>query len=283
MEPIKRQGNILFILVLYKCTVEESKTFQTLLADLPDEHFNLFVYDNSPYQQSTSIPVGHYIHDISNGGIGKAYNSACEYAQKNHYQWMMLLDQDTEFPHGAIETYNKAIIDYPHIQMIVPRHQIDTGEYISPTHYRFKTSRPQKDTLTGLVRFSQASPINSGILLTVSSFIKAGGYDDAVWLDFSDIRFIEKYKKQFDSFYVIKDIVCRQNFSATEKDPERTIKRHQIYLECAANYPRDTISDSIAITYTTFRKSLSQTYRIRGLKFLIDYWNIYIMRKQHEE
>lgn len=269
--------------MLYKCTVEDCKTFSTLLADLPEEHINLFVYDNSPNRQTTSIAVGRYIHDTANGGIGKAYNSACEYAKENHYKWMMLLDQDTEFPEGALAKYSKAVVDHPDLQMFAPRHKMNTGEYMSPTHYRHKTSRPQKFTLKGITEFSKACPVNSGILLTVSSFVKAGGYDETVWLDFSDIRFIEKYKKHFDRFYIIEDLVCLQNFSATEKDPERIIKRHQIYLECAANYPCDTLSDSIAITYTTFRKSLSQTYRTRRLKFLTDYWNIFLMKKHHEE
>lgn len=282
MEQINNQPGILFVLVLYKCTVEESKSFQTLLEKMPNEHKHLFVYDNSPRIQETQVPVGCYVRDITNSGLGKAYNTACSYAVENKYKWMMLLDQDTEFPTNALDIYKKALTDYPDIHMIAPRHRIKTGEYISPTHYSMKTSCPQKETLSGIINFKQAAPINSGMLITVSSFKKAGGYDECVWLDFSDIRFIEKYKKHYNSFYAIKDLVCLQNYSATETDLEHIAKRHKIYLECAVKYPRDTFSDSIALTVTTLRKSLSQTIRNKNLIFLIDYWNIYIRRNQHE-
>ncbi len=282
MEQINKKEKILFVLVLYNCTIEESKSFKTLLATLPDEHKHLFVYDNSPQMQVTRVPVGCYVRDTTNSGLGKAYNTACSYAVERHYKRMMFLDQDTEFPIGALDMYQKAMIDFPDIQMIVPRHRISTGKYISPTHYFMKTSCPQKETISGIVSFRQAGPINSGILITVSSFKKAGGYDEAVWLDFSDIRFIEKYKRHYNCFYVIKDLICIQNYSAIETDIRNISKRHKIYLECAVNYPRDTLSDSIALTLTTLRKSLSQTIRNRSISFLIDYWKIYIRRKQRE-
>lgn len=271
---------ILYVLVLYKCTLEESKSFQTLLADSPDEQRHIFVYDNSPYRQETATPIAHYVHDIQNGGLGKAYNTACRYAQEHHYQWLMFLDQDTEFPAHAIEKYRQAIADHPQQQLIAPRHRIQTGEFMSPTHYRMKASDLQKTTPTGIVAFNQAAPINSGMLVTVSSFLQAGGYDEAVWLDFSDIRFIEKYKRHYTHFYVMDDLICMQHFSATDTNPESVMKRYCIYLECASNYPKETILDSIAMLITTLRPTLSRTVRERTFKYLRAYWHIYLKRER---
>lgn len=285
MDSVKQcthsNNKILYVLVIYGCTVEDSLSFQTLLSALPEEHIHLFVYDNSPKEQTTRIRVGQYVHDTTNGGLGKAYNEACRYANKHGYNWLLLLDDDTTFPANAVEKYREAIIEHPDIEMIVPRHRISSGLYMSPTHYRMKTSHLQDSVPTGVVSFHKASPINSGMMVSVRSFLQAGGYDEPVRLDFSDIRFIEKYKRHYHSFYVMPDVICTQRFSATDTVTERVYNRFLIYLECAAAYPKDTWLDSLAMLVTSLRPTLSHTLKKKSTRYLRAYWNIYLTRKKH--
>lgn len=263
--------SILYILVIYGCEATEAEAMQTLFAGHEEQLRHLFVYDNSPSPHTPPEGVAQYVHDPSNGGLGRAYNTACRFAESNGYEWLMLLDQDTTFPPDAIEKYQDAIATHAETDMIAPRHMVAGGKYLSPTHYRMKASNLQDSAPTGTVAFTKACPINSGLLVSVKSFIKAGGYDEPVWLDFSDIRFIEKYRKHYSSFYVVPDLICRQNYSGLDKDPEKVFRRFCIYLQCAAAYPRDSWTDTLALTLTTLRPTLSYTLRQRTLRYLKAY------------
>ena len=264
--------SILYILVIYGREATEAEAMRTLFAGHDDQLRHLFIYDNSPSPHTPPQGVAHYVHDPSNGGLGRAYNTACRYAKTEGYEWLLLLDQDTTFPPDAIDRYENAIAAHPETDMIAPRHMVSGGKYLSPTHYRMKTSHLQDSAPTGTVAFKDACPINSGLLVSVKSFIKAGGYDEPVWLDFSDIRFIEKYRKHYSTFYVMPDLVCQQGYSGLDTDPEKVFHRFCIYLQCAAAYPRDSWTDTLALTVTTLRPTLSHTIRQRTLRYLKAYF-----------
>ncbi|MCF0194138.1 MAG: glycosyltransferase, partial [Bacteroidaceae bacterium] len=101
-------NDILFVLVIYRCTVAESLSYQTLVAPNAYASSHLFIYDNSPYTQTTDIPHVAYIHDTANGGLGRAYNSAASFAVSHNYRWLLLMDQDTSFPPHALPAYLQA-------------------------------------------------------------------------------------------------------------------------------------------------------------------------------
>lgn len=274
-------AKILYVIVLYGCRLEESTAFKTLLFSHRDVYKDVFVYDNSPNSQTTTINVGQYICDTRNGGLGKAYNTAFRYAMQKGYQWMLLTDQDTFFPTNAKDCYKKAIDEHPLCPMIVPRHAIISGKYISPTPYRMYTSHICKSTPIGITKFSDVCPINSGILLTVESFSRVGGYAENIWLDFSDIAFIEKYRKTYPKFYIMDNMTCLQNFSGIETDKEKVFHRFCIYLECAHNFRKEVSGTFLSLTLTTLRPTLSRTLKERTLRYLEAYWNYYIRSKEN--
>lgn len=264
--------SILYILVIYGRKSADTETMRTLFTGHTERLSHLFIYDNSPTPHMPPLGIAHYIHDPSNRGLGRAYNTACQYAKAKGYEWLLLLDQDTTFPPDALDKYESAITTHPETDMIAPQHMVSNGKYLSPTHYRMKTSRLHDFVLTGIVDFKDACPINSGLLVSVKSFLKTGGYDEPVWLDFSDIRFIEKYRKHYNTFYVMPDLICRQNYSGLDTDPEKVFRRFCIYLQCAAAYPRDSWTDTLALTITTLRPTLSHTIRQRTFRYLKAYF-----------
>lgn len=271
------KDKILFVLVVYNCKIEESLSFKTLVKG--GEEANLFVYDNSPIIQNTDLHVAEYVHDTCNGGLGKAYNAACRFALENGYEWLLLLDQDTIFPKKALESYRRALEIRPDINMIVPRLKVADGRYMSPTHYFMKTSKLQREVPVGCVRFTEVYPINSGMLVNVDSFRSVGGYEETVWLDFSDICFIEKYKCKYSEFYILPDVVCTQAFSGLERDKDKVYRRFCIYLECACNFPRKSFIDSVELFLTTLRPTLSRTIKEKTLRYLKAYVLIYLKHK----
>ena len=274
-------NRILYVITLYGCMLEEAATFKTLFHGDKNYFKDIFVYDNSPMKQNESIKVGKYIHDICNGGLGKAYNAACVYAKENGYQWLMLLDQDTYFPENAIENYNEAIVSQSSVSMITPRHIIENGKFISPTPYHMFTSHVCTDAPTGIVKFSDASPINSGMLVSVESFCHSGGYYENIWLDFSDVAFIEKYKKLYHEYYVMANVICRQTFSGIETDKKKIYQRFCIYLECARNFRKCVHGISLALTVATIRPTLSRTLKTLNLKYIFAYFKYYLGSKEN--
>lgn len=267
---------ILAVIVLYKCILKESASYQTLLKE---SDLDLYVYDNSPNRQDIDLRNVKYVHDAKNSGLSVAYNRAAEYALLNGYQWLLLLDQDTTFPFGSLDLYLSAMLKYPDIQMFAPVHRIKTGKYISPTHYFCKGSRPTKKLFNGILSFEQVSPINSGLLISLSSFYNVGGYDEKVVLDFSDIRFIEKYKKKYSCFYVIPGIVCLQDFSIEEHNVEKLMNRFQIFLNCALACKRESVFDRFGYLYVTAKRAIHLVLLTRKLMFLKIYISSYLFNK----
>lgn len=269
-------NQILLVIVLYKCALKDSYSYRSLLSRY--DALSIFVYDNSPTSQDVDIPNVIYVHDPTNGGLGVAYNKAASYAKEHGFKWLLLLDQDTLFPEDALSRYEEAIISHDDVSMIVPKHRIVDGRYISPTKTFMKTSYPCKTVKSGCVSFKEASPINSGILLTVDSFFKVGGYDPEVTLDFSDVRFVEKYKKRYESFYVM-ELECLQDFSVNEKDVNKLLGRYLIFLQCAKNCKKERWHDYIAYLGVTLKRTLRLTLQTKNLVFFKLYFKNYLVKK----
>jgi len=273
------KDEILYVLVLYGCPLEQSKTFQTLIAPCGEKTIgNLYVYDNSPTLQETQHKVAAYIHDTNNGGLGKAYNEACKFATAHSYKWLLLLDQDTIFPEKALVSYKKAASESTE-EMIVPRIKVVGGKYLSPIRHVMKYARLQNTAPTGVATFKCCEPVNSGIMVSVKSFTKAGGYEEAVWLDLSDICFIQKYSKHYRSFFIMPEVTCLQTFSGLEDNLDKIYKRYRIFLECARNYPKPTLSDTLDLLILSLRQTLSRTLKEHTTRYLKTYWEIYVRGK----
>lgn len=262
---------ILCVIVLYKCKLENSKSYRSLLQD---KDITIFAYDNSPTPQDVNIKNVIYVHDSRNSGLGVAYNKAAQYAKCEHIEWLLLLDQDTFFPYNALLKYIKAIEENPSILLFAPKHKISNGKFLSPTPYYHKTSKLQDNVPTGIVKLLPYAPINSGMLINVDLFWKAGGYDEAVWLDFSDIRFIEKVRTLIDAFYVI-DTVCIQDFSVDETDVTKLKNRFRIFCQCAKACKRERFWDNVDYLYVTAKRCLSLVVKNKNLSFISIYLKTY--------
>ena len=269
--------DVLFVLVLYRCNLSSSKTFQTLIKE---EKLALFIYDNSPTPSDDWVKyqgMTQYVSDPSNSGLSAAYNKAANYAKLHGFKWIMLLDQDTSFTPDALDVYEKAVNEHTDIEMFVPKHILTNGKYISPTKYLFKTSYPQKKVKEGRLTFKEACPINSGILVSTKSFFEAGGYDDDVVLDFSDIRFIEKYRKHHKLFCCI-NVVCIQDFSINEGNPQKLMGRFNLFLKSAKACKRENLGDSMAYMFVTLKRALRLTFQTQDLSFITSYFRDYVFR-----
>ena len=96
--------DILCVIVLYKSIYNECKTYRTFIQKNKD--INVYICDNSPCRQNCEdYTVVKYDHSSFNLGLSKSYNKACDYAKINNYNWILLLDQDTDFSNVSIKDY----------------------------------------------------------------------------------------------------------------------------------------------------------------------------------
>lgn len=121
------------VMVLYKCKLSESRTYQSLLKEADGlKHF--MVYDNSPMsyeQDATQMPEGvTYIRDTSNSGLSIAYNKGAAKAKELGFSHILLLDQDTLFAANTWKAYNDNL-DFNGI--VAPLMITDQGVPFSPT------------------------------------------------------------------------------------------------------------------------------------------------------
>lgn len=273
-----------FIIVLYKCNLNSSEAFVSIKASLKlqNEQAYLYIYDNSSVKQiiNETDPVWMdvtYIHDVSNPGLGIAYNSGVQIATKLEIDWVVLLDQDTQFSKDYIEKLNKGIAKFESIKLFAPIIKLSNGDNFSPTRYRFKRGNPVK-MHAGFQLLKKYSPVNSGLAININAFNKAGGYNENIKLDFADFQFIEKFRIQNQYFFLL-DTIAIQDFSNMEQDTTKKIIRFEIYLECAKNCDRRSVIDDIQYLYVVSRHVLALTIKTKNFTFAKLFFTKYLRDK----
>lgn len=277
--------NSLFgVIVLYETTLAESKTFKSIQKGLRKQNipFDILVYDNSsePKYSSEYFEVENtrinYIHDSSNSGISKAYNVGAKMARKLNKSWLLLMDQDTEFPPTIFDAYLSGIEHHPSIKLIAPILKLTNGTIFSPCHYIFKRGFTKKIVKPGINQFKKSSPVNSGMLVNLEAFEKAGGYNESIKLDFSDFQFIEKFRVENNRFLLL-DNVAIQDFSNDITNITSLVKRYEIYCNDAKNCIPIRFYDPVIYMINALLRAMKLYVRTRDLMFLKIWLKMFVL------
>jgi GT2 family glycosyltransferase len=181
-------------------------------------------------------------------------------------KWLLLLDQDTEFPADALEQYSSAMSTNKTAVLLAPILTCE-GKIYSPCGHVAHVGFPLKRVTPGVRSATWKSLLNSGMCVNVDAFEKVGGFDERIALDFADHDFIRRYKKHFDSFVVI-DVVCRHSFSDNEScEIERSLARFSCYCRGARTYARG-VWDAFSVLPIVFLRALRLSMRYRSLRYL---------------
>lgn len=265
-------NQILGVVVLYETKISNSITLRTINdAISSSEKLDIVVYDhsiqtiyqNNPFENLKLI----HKHDPRNISIGKAYNFSAELATKMQKKWLLLLDQDTCFKSDLFDKYLSSIEEYPNESLFTPILKLQNEAIFSPCHYFFKRGFFLKKIKTGVHSLKYLSPVNSGILIKTEEFIKCGGYNEKIRLDFSDFQFIERIRQIRNTFVVI-DSIGIQDFSDKIKDISKISNRFSIYCQSAKECEKKTFSDSFQYFIVVFLRSISLTLRTKRLIFI---------------
>ncbi len=280
-ENHKNIEDILAVIVLYKQKLETSLTLISLNKSLlkSGRLLKIIIYDNGPdayYQEKNfrflQFEVS-YIHNFENPGVSKAYNVAAAVAKQTGKTWLLLLDQDTEFPENAIEIYLKAINEYSQQKLFVPVLHSPNGNY-SPCKYYFKSGFIWKHITPGIYNLKHKNLLNSGILIDLNLYLKAGGYKEKIKLYFSDFNFIDRLKSIHKEFVVI-DAVCNHKLSdLTNVDLSASKNRFKIYCE-GSFHSAEKKMDYIPLFITVFLRSMLLSFRYKNLIFMKIFFTVY--------
>jgi GT2 family glycosyltransferase len=240
---LKRDGTvkILAVVVLYKLAPENSPTMKSLsgLAScLPDNlELSILVWDNTPGGQTVALPGHRYIAAPDNPGLAQAYNTACEIAAAEGFDWLLTLDQDTVLPLHFLTRIRDIIASLPvtsSVAAIVPL-VTDGDRTISP-YYLLAGAFPRWYPAGFLGTASQATyAVNSTSTLRVSAIQQIGGYDPLFPLDLSDINLFHKLHAASHNVFIAGDLRVHHELALLDKEKRMNLDRYRDGLldECA--------------------------------------------------
>lgn len=267
----------LAVVVLYNAKINDSTTLNSLEQGLEDGNtLDLVIYDNSKVSQETKTVKFqkfniYYIHNPENPGVSLAYNYGAEQAQKLKKDWLLILDQDTCFAPDYFRKMNDALSENGHIKLFAPILKLTNDVILSPCSFRYFHGKHLTTPPTGINSLSKNQPVNSGILVSMETFIKAGGYNEKVKLDYSDHQFIERVKPIEDQYYVIPSI-GQQDFSGMERDLQKILVRFKYYCNGALNFETSYWYHGFLLHFFLGLKLIKNTLKHRTLGFLKVYY-----------
>jgi rhamnosyltransferase len=266
--------DILAVIVLYQKRAGESETLLSLAKSLSGrpEKIDIVIHDNSPaprwHDDEKECDGFHirYISDPSNPGVSKAYNAGFQVARQLRKKWLLLLDQDTVFPEGALAIYAAHIEKYGEPPLLAPMLVCD-GRIYSPCRHVANVNRPLRVIRPGWARTKGLSLLNSGLCIRLDAFEKIGGFDEGIRLDFADHDFMRRCRKYFTNF-VVMDMVCRHGFSDKEtRDIDISLARFGQYCDGAKNSMK-SIADPFSLLPLALVRAARLCFRFRSVRFL---------------
>lgn len=265
---------LLVILVLFKCTLQESEAFQSLSKNLEGKKSTLFIYDNSPSSQVFVSELWNiiYVHDPSNPGVSKAYNEGFKKAKELGKKWLMLVDQDTEFPAWTFKKYGEAIL-IRKADLLTPILS-DANGIVSPLKFSVGGGQRLKN-LSGdqNLKLMDYYFHNSGLLVSVENFERAGMYDENLPLDFSDFSFVHRLRSHCHHFFVA-DVHCNQKLASTSPaKKENRLARFKSYVSSGKYFQKKYQPANFFILVRIFFRAIKLTLHYKDYSFVKAYFN----------
>lgn len=270
---------MLISIVIYNRNITELYFIKSLVS--LKEHVDLFLYDNSKFSQDIPIIENvtiYYEHDENNNGVSRAYNQAYKKAKVLHKQLLLLLDQDSVFDISFIDKYMLLYNIYKNNFIYAPIvTNANVTKVYSPAHMRNFVGKIQdfknfiyqeKYSLTN------KSIINSGMMVPLNLFEEIGGFNERLKLDFSDIYFIEKYKK-LKAEFILVDLTLKHSISGDEgNDFDQEYSRFKFYCSGAREIQNAL---NTTVFWSPFRRLLRLLFKYKNMSFVRVFVRHYIL------
>jgi glycosyltransferase involved in cell wall biosynthesis len=264
-------AELLVVIVLFKRKTRESSAYTSLhtALNISPSFPEIFIYDNSPFSAPIEDSGVIYFHDPKNSGVSKAYNNASVYAGKKNKKWMLFLDQDTSVELSFFEKLQELVVMHPESVALVP-HMTDVKGVVSPFYFASGRGKRMKNPAETLP-LEKYRFINSGLLIRQSAFVAAGGYDEEIPLDFSDIAFGQRLKKVTDHFRIV-DTHLQHQFSDNEIIPVEAALARFNYFRIGAFAMGKNTSGFPVYFILAFMRACHLCFRYKDFRFLTQFF-----------
>lgn len=226
--------SIVIILVIYKTRLADSVTYQRLQRCrdvLSWADTKLIVYNNSP--ETPLQESGQYIavNAERNEKLAAAYNYALQYATENRYEWLMLLDQDTELTEEYFSELRKFFDSKKsgNTAAVVPMFK-NKSLFLSPRRYNAVTGPVWgKKNIGPGETYTYMSAFNSCAVINVKAILSISGFPEEYPLDALDTCYFYRLHRAGYVFHVIP-VTMTQNLSVLDYK-SMTIERYMCIVE----------------------------------------------------
>lgn len=268
--------DIIFGIVLYNEEIQTSNTYTSLVKSIEmlsktDIPATILIFDNTEIVgnmrmeeviSSDDFVEVHYFTENKNRGLPYAYNFFAQKAREMDKKWIVLLDQDTTLPICFYENYLS--VDSS-VQVHCPL-VFTNNKLMSPSYYCNFRSYPMSVPDKNIIELKKISCINSGFMINLEFFLKVGGYNPNLFLDFCDHDFIHKLKElKINSLGIIP---CRldQDFSANNHTKKQALLRYKLFVKDLKTFYKGKNNFQI-FSYVDLPRLLKLTYQYKSLEF----------------
>jgi GT2 family glycosyltransferase len=240
---------ILALIVLYNNSFEQSLSLEALrtrFRECPklEDVLDLLVVDNSEFPHPVPQDfAGTYLHDGTNPGLARRYNSALTLAAQQGATWLMLLDQDTTLTDAYFDEVLELcarFADEKQVVALAPK-LLENDQLQSPHLPLFQSPETTLDLRTVGVQQALLRVYNSGAVVRVSALQAIGGFPEEYWLDYLDHATFHRLQAVGGRVYVMKSQVQHQmsiHQQDRHLDPARTA-RHKNQLAAEVLFYRE--------------------------------------------
>lgn len=207
---------LVMVIVLYKLSIEESLTYQTMIQGLKETNHlkdvEVIIYDNSPESTALeSVENVTYYHDKRNIGISEAYNFGLNFANINGAKWLGLYDQDTAISTDyLIQLFLSLTKHQNDYSIIVPRIK-SNSQYVSPIYTNDGSFSHDSEVNPG-VYTDNLMAINSASVVKCDFLNSIGGFNQNYPLDYLD-HWLFKVAEINHQTILVMDITLDHNLS----------------------------------------------------------------------
>ncbi|MFD2571261.1 glycosyltransferase [Spirosoma soli] len=272
-------SKILFLIVLYKTDLNESPAFQSLKKTvrpfLSQGYVDVLICDNSPsleiddFGQIDNEEFNlYYLHDPANPGISLSYNRGAEIASLKGKEWMLVLDQDTTMQTDSLQKYVDALKNYPNFPVYAPM-LYSNNLLLSPCKYIMNRGTHLAKIEPGVHFLKARNVLNSGLLISIDAYQNVGGYDENVWLYFSDFVFFDRLKVLYKKFVVVDCLIEHQLSSSDYTNAKFALNRFTYYCQGAkaASLSNGELKSYLGYTIMVGLRSILMSYRFKSISF----------------
>lgn len=182
-------------IVLYNPDIERlKKCFDSLKQQVS----KIFVFDNSEIQHVIQDKSVVYLSEDKNRGIAYALNCIMLEAQKNGFDWVVTMDQDSVVPNGLFEGFKSAIDQHPEVGIICPIVKDKRRSY----------EIVKQDNSEEFIEFC----ITSASCTSIQAWEKCGRFDDWLFIDLVDNDFCKRICSSGYKILQLKQFCLDQEF-----------------------------------------------------------------------